>query len=269
MDSDNNTWEHPYTMNDKTEPTQSFEAFKVWVEMGNKRSLKAVAERMEKSHDTIKKYSCTWKWSERLQDKLTHENKIIYGQQLEMVLTSLEMDMKRDALIQHVLNNIAGALFELSLNDFKNFMATQNFKKNNLKPNSKMDLFQRLTNLYSNLEQIHTKNQTRCIDLNKKCLSVQSFQDSKDYYKLIENGKLEQKKFFDGVVKTKQKFNKQDFNPTGISILDSKHYETYKQDENMELTEQEKTPLEEQSKKEKKRRKYTKKKKRKLPRKRK
>ena len=102
----NNTWEQPYTMNDKTEPVQSFEAFKIWVEMGNKRSLKAVAERLEKSHDTIKKYSCTWKWSERLNDKLTYENKIIHAKQLEVVMTGLNLDETRDIILQTILGNI-------------------------------------------------------------------------------------------------------------------------------------------------------------------
>ncbi len=34
------SWEEPYTLNDKTEPVQSFEAFKVWVEMGQVEVLK-------------------------------------------------------------------------------------------------------------------------------------------------------------------------------------------------------------------------------------
>ena len=121
----NNTWEQPYTMNDKTEPVQSFEAFKIWVEMGNKRSLKAVAERLEKSHDTIKKYSCTWKWSERLNDKLTYENKIIHAKQLEVVMTGLNLDETRDIILQTILGNILQGILEISLDDTYNLCPTK------------------------------------------------------------------------------------------------------------------------------------------------
>lgn len=189
------TWEEPYIINDKTEPVQSFEAFKMWVEMGNKRSLKAVAERMEKSHDTIKKYSCTWKWSERLQEKLSYESNVVYGKQLETVLTGLEMDTKRDYILQMALGNIVSTIVHFSLSTPSQLKTKTNLLTGKTEPNPNMETLERLTNLYSKLEQTHTKNQQKIIDYNHKCLSVQSFKNPNDYNKLIKNGKKEAMEF--------------------------------------------------------------------------
>lgn len=205
--AENNSWEHPFQNGNKTEPTQSFEAFKIWLEMGNKRSLKAVAERVEKSHDTIKKYSCTWKWSERLQDKLSYENQQIHERQLEPVLTSLELDSKHDVFIQDIMGNVLYVL----LNETT---MTTNFseinEKGRLDLNYKMDLIERLTNVYGKLNKIHNDTQQKLVNLNKECLKNIDFEDHKQYDQLINNGKTQQLNIRSDLGKYYQKLMKWD-----------------------------------------------------------
>ncbi len=185
----NNTWEHPFQKGGKTEPTQSFEAFQIWLDMGNKRSLKAVAEKVEKSHDTIKKYSCTWKWSERLQDKLSYENQQIHSMQLEPILTSLEVDSAQDIFVQEIMSNILYVLLQettMTLN------YSQINDKGRLDVSYKVELMERLTNMYSKLNRIHTDNQNKLVNLNKQCLRDIEFENKKQYLELIRNGKKQQ-----------------------------------------------------------------------------
>lgn len=224
----NNTWEQPYMMNDKTEPVQSFEAFKIWLEMGNKRSLKAVAERLEKSHDTIKKYSCTWKWSERLNDKLTYENKIIHAKQLEVVMTGLNLDETRDIILQTILGNILQGILEISLDDTYNLCPTKEIRQNGtmkLRDNPQLQTLERLTKIYSELEAIHTKNQQKFIDYNNKCLTFQTFNDPKNYDDLLENGRKQYREILGDYVNKIQ--NETNYNFGGQHVLTSKKYKPY------------------------------------------
>lgn len=193
-----NTWEHPFTSGDKTEPVQSFEAFQIWLEMGNKRSLKAVAERVEKSHDTIKKYSCTWKWSERLQDKLSYENQQIHSKQLEAVMTSLDIDTKRDIYLQDVLGNLIYDIRVLSEMKMDKWKAVHNGK---MDTNLFFEMMERLINMYGKLEKIHGENQQKFIDMNAQCLHSHSFEKQEDYPKMLRHGKEQQ-------LKLKHNFNK-------------------------------------------------------------
>lgn len=219
------TWEHPYTTGDKTEPVQSFEAFKIWVEMGNKRSLKAVAERMEKSHDTIKKYSCTWKWSERLQDKLTYENKIIHGKQLETVLTSLEIDSRHDIALQMVMGNLLTGMVLLAIEKVDNLRPSRDMKGKILN-NPHLEYLERLTNIYSKMEDIHTKNQEKIINLNNKCLTFQTFNEPVDYKTLVEHGKKEHLRIIDDYVRRTEEKNKT-INSGGIVLIENEMYKPY------------------------------------------
>lgn len=225
--NDNNSWEHPFQNGDKTEPVQSFEAFKIWVEMGNKRSLKAVAERMEKSHDTIKKYSCTWKWSERLQDKLSYENKIIHGKQLEQVITSLDIDSRRDILLQFVLGNIMSHLLNISVSLPDELMDKRSFN-GKYEENPKFKFFERLINMYTQLENVHTKTQKKLIDYNNKCLTYQTFNSTDEYKELLKNG---QRQYLDivGKFSKEEGDNRSEFNLIcgGKNLLMGKLYEPY------------------------------------------
>lgn len=202
----NNTWEHPFQKGDKTEPTQSFEAFQIWLEMGSNRSLKAVAERVEKSHDTIKKYSYTWKWSERLQDKLSYENKQIHAKQLEAVLTSLDIDSNRDIYMQNVLGNLMWDIYCISSLDYTKFI-TSDVKTGKLNSPS-LESLERLVNIYSKIEKIHTDTQKKFIDLNKDCLSVHDFECEADYMKVIANGKKQQLEITAAIGNIKKKMEK-------------------------------------------------------------
>lgn len=188
------SWEEPYTLNDKTEPVQSFEAFKVWVEMGSSRSLKAVAERMEKSHDTIKRYSCTWKWSERLQDKLTYENRIIHGKQLQQVMTSLDIDSRRDIVTQTSMGNIMAIIHSISMVEADKLKSYYDIRTEKQVENPYLELLERLTNIYCKLENSHTKTQQKLIDYNNKCLTYQDFNDVDEYPEMLEHGQKQYSK---------------------------------------------------------------------------
>lgn len=185
----NNTWKHPFTDGNKTEPVQSFEAFKIWLEMGNKRSLKAVAERVEKSHDTIKKYSCTWKWSERLQDKLTYENQQIHAKQLEAVMTSLDIDNNRDIFLQEVLGNL---MYNITLLTHKNLDTLKTVREGKVVPNTSFDMLERLIKMYSTLEDVHRKNQQKFIDMNATCFKVHEFDKQIGYMEMLRHGREQQ-----------------------------------------------------------------------------
>ena len=231
MDNEKYSWEEPYIMNDKTEPIQSFEAFKLWVEMGNKRSLKAVAERMEKSHDTIKKYSCTWKWSERLQDKLSYENKVVYGKQLETILPGLEVDSKRDVTLQIILGNIVDDIFELSIEKASNLLPRTNPKTMKMIDSTNLVLLERLVKVYSHLEKIHKDNQQKIIDYNHKSLSVQSFNNTDDYKNLIKNGKDEYNKIIKDHLDSIEKVKNVNFG--GYSYIKSDMFKSHVQQNNL------------------------------------
>ena len=226
--NNNNSWEHPFQKGNKTEPVQSFEAFQLWVEMGDKRSLKAVAERMEKSHDTIKKYSCTWKWSERLQDKLTYENKIIHGKQLENVITSLDNDARRDIILQFFLGNIMGIMFEVGMDNMNSFsLNKRNIKTGKLEENPKLLVLERLSKLYCQLEGIHTQTQNKLIDFNNKCLTYQTFNDVDEYEKLLKNGKDQFNDIMYNVVLKTEK-SMEHTNTFGICLNMGDLYKSYK-----------------------------------------
>lgn len=203
----NNTWEHPFQKGDKTEPTQSFEAFQIWLEMGNKRSLKAVAERVEKSHDTIKKYSCTWKWSERLQDKLSYENKQIHAKQLEAIMTSLDIDSNRDLYIQNILGNIMWDMYSISSLGCDKLVHTD--MEGKLRSPT-IEALERLTNIYVKLEKVHTDTQNKFIDMNKKCLSVHEFDKQADYMKVLANGRKQQLEIDHAYKKITKEFSQDD-----------------------------------------------------------
>lgn len=213
----NNTWEHPFKNGDKTEPVQSFEAFQVWLEMGEKRSLKAVAERLEKSHDTIKKYSCTWKWSERLQDKLSYENQQIHAKQLEGILTSLDIDQNRDLFIQHILNGLAGDMLELTMNSMNHFTHI-NPETRMRETNSALELLERLTNMYCKLEKVHSDHQQKYIQLNKNCLHVKTFEDQDEFMKTLKHGKRESMDIQAEVIDGASEYMKKGFNMFGREI---------------------------------------------------
>jgi hypothetical protein len=215
MESEN-TWEHPFTINDKTEPTQSFEAFQIWLEMGTKRSLKAVAERVEKSHDTIKKYSCTWKWSERLQDKLSYENKQIHAKQLESVMTSLDIDNNRDIFLQEVLGNIMydlGVLSQLNVDKFKTV------KDGKIEPSVYFEMLERLINMYAKLEKVHYDNQQKFIDMNESCLKVYDFDQQADYIKVLLHGRKQHLNIKNGFFENRNdQISRGVFNPESHNI---------------------------------------------------
>lgn len=240
----NNTWEQPYKMNDKTEPVQSFEAFKIWVEMGNKRSLKAVAERLEKSHDTIKKYSCTWKWSERLNDKLTYENKTIHAKQLEAVMTGLNVDETREIILQTVLGNILQGIMELSCDNTTNLCPTETIRPDGtikVHQNPRLQTLERLTKIYSELEAVHTKNQQKLIDFNNRCLTVQSFNDPKTYDEMLKHGT---KQYLDILEKFLIKISDEEhnYNFGGQYILTSQKYNPYSTQQTEQLEAEETEP---------------------------
>lgn len=50
----------------KGESQQAFEAFSLYLEMGESRSLRAVGQRLGKSRAIIEKWSRRWSWQERL-----------------------------------------------------------------------------------------------------------------------------------------------------------------------------------------------------------
>lgn len=197
-----NSWEHPFQKGDQTEPVQSFEAFQVWLEMGAKRSLKAVAERVEKSHDTIKKYSYTWKWSERLQDKLSYENKQIHAKQLEAVMTSLDIDSNRDLYVQNILGNLMWDIYCISSNDYTKFIKSDPETRKLNSPS--LDALERLVNIYSKMEKIHADTQKKFIDLNEDCLSVHDFECEADYMRVIANGRKQQLEIISGLSTVKK-----------------------------------------------------------------
>ena len=221
----NNTWEQPFQVGDKTEPIQSFEAFQIWLEMGSKRSLKAVAERVEKSHDTIKKYSCTWKWSERLQDKLTYENQRIHGKQLEAVLYSLEVDNKRDLITQQSLGNLATLIWNetIKTNLGDNTINTQTYERKLSNPD--LEYLERLLNLYCKLEKAHNEHQKKYVSLNNECLQYSSFDKQEDYMKMLLNAESSQKEILTDIADKYQKFK--DENNTslgGVAIMQSNFF---------------------------------------------
>lgn len=219
------SWEEPYTLNDKTEPVQSFEAFKVWVEMGSSRSLKAVAERMEKSHDTIKHYSCTWKWSERLQDKLTYENRVIHGKQLQQVMTSLDIDSRRDIITQVSMGNIMAMIERLTTISIPEFHITRGKKTGNYdNENPYLDLLERLTNVYCKLENSHTKTQQKLIDYNNKCLTYQDFNNVEEYREMLKYGQSELADIITEYVDTISNEGKMDTSLGGFALLGGSVY---------------------------------------------
>ena len=218
----NNTWEEPFIVGDKTEPVQSFEAFQIWLEMGSKRSLKAVAERVEKSHDTIKKYSCTWKWSERLQDKLTYENKKIHGKQLESMLSSLNVDNKRDLLIQTALGNLATTIVTQSMSTNLGDFRTDFKKMENKLSNPRLEYLERVLNMYCKLEKIHNEHQKKYIHLNNECLQYSNFDKEEDYVAVMENGEKNQSYILSGIMgAVASAADENNSNAGGVAILKS------------------------------------------------
>ena len=221
------SWEEPYTLNDKTEPVQSFEAFKVWVEMGSSRSLKAVAERMEKSHDTIKRYSCTWKWSERLQDKLTYENRIIHGKQLQQVMTSLDIDSRRDIVTQTSMGNIMAIIHSISMVEADKLKSYYDIRTEKQEENPYLELLERLTNIYCKLENSHTKTQQKLIDYNNKCLTYQDFNNMEEYREMLEYGQSELAGIIKEYVKNITNEGKLDTSLGGYALLGGSVYDPF------------------------------------------
>lgn len=231
------SWEEPYTLNDKTEPVQSFEAFKVWVEMGSSRSLKAVAERMEKSHDTIKHYSCTWKWSERLQDKLSYENKVIHGKQLEQVMTSLDIDSRRDMITQMTMGNILQIIQFLSMIEAEGLKRYYSSRTKKFEQNPNLELMERLVNLYVKLDNTHTKTQQKLIDYNTKCLTYQNFNDVEEYREMLKHGQKQFNKIMSVYCDDLQKKGKNKTGTAGLMLFNGKIFESYTPGEDNSLEE--------------------------------
>ena len=50
----------------KGESSQAFEAFSLYLKMGEKRSLRAVAQRLGKSSALMNRWSSAWNWQERI-----------------------------------------------------------------------------------------------------------------------------------------------------------------------------------------------------------
>lgn len=220
--AENNSWDHPFQVGDKTEPIQSFEAFQIWLEMGSKRNLKVVAERVEKSYDTIKKYSCTWKWSERLQDKLTYENSQIHGKQLESILYNLDLDNKRDVLIQQSLGNLANTIFNITLSTKLGNSVSDLQKKENKLINPSLPYLERILTIYSKLEKLHDEHQKKYISLNKECLQYSNFDKQEKYAEVIINGDKNHRKIWRDIHKEHRKMLKEeDLNYGALAIMNA------------------------------------------------
>lgn len=52
----------------KSESAQAYEAFKCYLDMGNKRSITKVAQKLNKSHALISRWNSRWNWQERIRE---------------------------------------------------------------------------------------------------------------------------------------------------------------------------------------------------------
>lgn len=116
-----NSIEHIWQRNAK-ESVQAYEAFKIYMNLGSKRSLKLVAESTNKSISCISQWSVKWNWVNRV---------FAY----DSYLTSLELEERenhiRIALKRHAdtseefQKKTIEALKELGISDFKSMSPIQ------------------------------------------------------------------------------------------------------------------------------------------------
>ena len=59
--SDTNPWERQ-----EGESAKAFEAFTIYLEMGDERGIRAVAQQLDKSRTLIGRWSTTYRWVERV-----------------------------------------------------------------------------------------------------------------------------------------------------------------------------------------------------------
>lgn len=171
------SWEHPYynKEQDKTEPNKSFEAFNYYIEMGSNRNLKAVAEHTKISYDTIKKYSAVFKWKQRIKDKLTHEQKEIYKNQMNNVIYFNDLRLKRINLLNNVLIKMLVNINTISNNEIEHITADQ------------IKVFKQYIQMYKELEQIEQKNNKQYIKTTENLLLNNDFENQQEYNNILEH----------------------------------------------------------------------------------
>jgi len=85
------------------ESTKAYNAFRVYAEMGDKRSLRAVGQKLGKSTTIIERWSSKWKWRERIgtMQVIDHEQYLAATAQAKLenarALEALRMDVRNCA----------------------------------------------------------------------------------------------------------------------------------------------------------------------------
>lgn len=171
------SWDHPYynKEKDKTEPNKSFEAFNYYIEMGSNRNLKAVAEHTQISYDTIKKYSAIFKWKQRINDKLTHEQKEIYKNQMNNVIYFNDLRLKRINLLNNILIKMLVNIDSIS-NEQIEYIDLDKIKR-----------YKQYIQMYKELEQIEQRNNKQYIKTTENLLLNNDFENQQEYNKILEH----------------------------------------------------------------------------------
>lgn len=111
-------------MRKNEESEQAYEAFKIYIELGNQRSIQAVADKLQKSYTLIKRWKDRWNWKDRA---LEYDNKIemeaqsaVIAERKKMIRRHIKLAMAMERKASKALKNMSED--EMSAKDIKEFV---------------------------------------------------------------------------------------------------------------------------------------------------
>jgi hypothetical protein len=141
------------------------------------------------------------------------------------MLYSLDVDNKRDMLIQQALGNIAVLIWNQSTKTNLGDSALIPKKYERKLSNPNLEYMERLLKMYCKLEKVHEEHQRKYVSLNKECLQYSTFDKQEDYVRMLKNAENSQMDILEDSIGDSAKLMKdKDINMGGLSIMKARFF---------------------------------------------